>query len=272
MGPRRGSAASLLGALVAVTAVLLVLLALRNTAETRVADLAGALPLGWAFAAGVVSSVNPCGFFLLPAYLSYQLGSAEAAFQTAPVTRRAVRAMALAAAATAGFVAVMGLIGALVAGPGATLVGLFPYAGVTIGAALGALGLWMLVTGRTVGIAVVQRVAVAPRRHLGNVFLFGVAYALGSLSCTLPVFLLVVGGVLATGQGIIAGLGQFISYALGMGTILVAVTLGTALLRGVVVDRLCRLAPHVHRASALFLLGAGLYLIAYWVWLSGTVR
>lgn len=261
----RGSAAHFLVLLLAVAGALLVLLALRDAAEARVADLAGALPFGWAFAAGMVSSVNPCGFFLLPAYLSFQLGTAEAAFQTVSVARRTARALTVGAAATAGFTAVMAAVGALVSGAGVALVGLFPYAGAAIGAALGGLGLWMLATGRTVGLAAARRVAVTPQRHLGNVFLFGMVYGLGSLSCTLPVFLLVVGSVLATGGGILAGLGQFISYALGMGAILIAVTLGTALFRGAVVDRLRRLAPHVDRASALFLVGAGLYLIAYWV-------
>lgn len=53
---------------------------------------------------------------------------------------------------------------------------------------------------------------------------------------------------------------------------LLAPTVGNALFRGAVVDRLRRLAPHVDRASALSLLGAGLYLSVYWVWLSDAVR
>lgn len=28
----------------------------------------------WAFAAGSVAALNPCGFAVLPAYLAYQLG------------------------------------------------------------------------------------------------------------------------------------------------------------------------------------------------------
>jgi hypothetical protein len=31
-------------------------------------------PLGYAFVAGMIASVNPCGFMLLPAYLGYYLG------------------------------------------------------------------------------------------------------------------------------------------------------------------------------------------------------
>ena len=32
-------------------------------------------PLGFAFAAGMVSTVNPCGFAMLPAYLGLYIGS-----------------------------------------------------------------------------------------------------------------------------------------------------------------------------------------------------
>ena len=31
-------------------------------------------PLGLAFAAGLVATINPCGFAMLPAYLSFFLG------------------------------------------------------------------------------------------------------------------------------------------------------------------------------------------------------
>jgi cytochrome c biogenesis protein CcdA len=96
------------------------------------------------------------------------------------------------------------------------------------------------------------------------VFLFGIAYAVGSLSCTLPVFLVVVGSALAT-QGFIASLGQFLAYALGMGLVLIAVTVGAAMFRGTVARWLRSAIPYVHRMSALFLLGAGAYLIYYWV-------
>ena len=32
---------------------------------------------GYAFAAGMLATLNPCGFTLLPAYLSYYLGRAD---------------------------------------------------------------------------------------------------------------------------------------------------------------------------------------------------
>ncbi|MGH2453813.1 MAG: cytochrome c biogenesis CcdA family protein [bacterium] len=244
--------------------------AVRDRAETAVADLAALLPLGWAFAAGMVSSVNPCGFFILPAYLSYQLGTEEAEFSSSSVLARMGKSLILGASATAGFVVIMGVIGSLIAAGGGGLVRLFPAGGLAIGVALAALGAWLVVTRRSLSIAAAKRVMVAPRRNLGNVFLFGIAYAIGSVSCTLPVFLLVVGSALAAG-GFSASLGQFLSYALGMGTILVVVTVGTAFLRGGLIRSLRRVQPSVDRVGAFFLLGAGLYLVYYWLWGAGAI-
>ncbi len=252
-----------------IAALFVLLIAARNRAEPVVADLATLLPFGWAFAAGMVSSVNPCGFFMLPAYLSYQLGTEEAGFYTTSPLRRGVKALALGLVATAGFIVVAGIVGTIVAAGGRQLVQVFPYAGVAVGVLLAALGFWLLLTGRTFGIAAAHRAVVTPRRNLRNVFLFGMAYAVGSLSCTLPIFLLVVGTSLAS-RGLTDAFAQFISYALGMGSILVAVTIGAALFRGSVARFLRLVTPYVHRMSALLLVGAGFYLIAYWLWLSGS--
>ncbi len=46
--------------------------------STSVLGSVGALaPLGFAFAAGMAATVNPCGFAMLPAYLDLYMGSGE---------------------------------------------------------------------------------------------------------------------------------------------------------------------------------------------------
>lgn len=254
-----------------VVAALLALLAfIRNGVEATVANFAAALPFGYAFAAGMVASVNPCGFFMLPAYLSYQLGTTDEGFYALSPLKRGGMALGVGLTATSGFLAIMAFVGSIIAAGGQRLVHAFPYAGVTIGGILTMLGVWLLLTGRSFGIEAAKRVTITPRRSARNVFLFGVAYAAGSLSCTLPVFLLVVGSSLAT-RGFVGSFGQFISYALGMGSILVAVTIGAAIFQGTVARSLRRALPYVNRISALFLIGAGLYLVFYWVRLSRSI-
>ena len=251
-----------------VTGLLAVMIGLRDGIEAAVAQVVGWLPVGYAFAAGMVASVNPCGFMMLPSYVSYQLGIHEEDYAAQPAYKRAAKALAVGLAATTGFLAVLALAGGIIAAGGRWLIGVFPYAGVAVGGLMVLGGLYLLVTHRTLGIMAASRVAVTPRRNLGSAFMYGIAYASGSLSCTLPIFLVVVGSSLA-GQGLAGSFIQFISYGLGMGAILIAVTLGAALARGTLLRWLRAALPQVHRVSALFLVGAGAYLVYYWLVIAG---
>jgi cytochrome c biogenesis protein CcdA len=247
---------------------LFVMISLRDGVEAAVAGIAGWLPVGYAFAAGMVASVNPCGFLMLPTYLSYHLGTQEEGYYDQPAGRRLLKALALGLVATTGFLVILATVGIIISAGGQWLIRVFPYAGVAIGAAMALLGLWLLVTHRSLGIMAASRVTVSPQRNLRNVFLFGIAYATGSLSCTLPIFLVVVGSSLAS-QGLVNSFVQFIGYGLGMGAILIAVTIGAALFQGTVARGLRAAMPYVHRMSALFLVGAGAYLVYYWLFIAG---
>ncbi|MFQ5613611.1 MAG: cytochrome c biogenesis CcdA family protein [Anaerolineae bacterium] len=267
---RLGIVASFAIPAVLVTGILFLLLNLQFGAEAAMANLARVLPVGFAFAAGMVASVNPCGFFMLPSYISYHLGAEETDFYERSTAQRVGRALLLGIVATGGFIVVFAIAGGAISAGGRLLITVFPYAGVVIGVVMIGLGLYLLVTRRTLGIMAASRVTVGRNRNLSNVFLYGIAYAVGSLSCTLPIFLVVVGSSLAS-QGLAGSFGQFISYALGMGTILVAVTVGAALFRGAVAKWLKSAIPHVHRASSMFLIGAGGYLIYYWVFFADAI-
>ncbi|NIN95805.1 MAG: cytochrome c biogenesis protein CcdA, partial [Anaerolineae bacterium] len=138
------------------------------------------------------------------------------------------------------------------------------------GAAMIGVGVWLLATHRTLGFVAGKQVSVDPQRSLGNAFVFGVVYAVASLSCTLPIFLAVVGGSLVSGN-LVSSLGQFIGYALGMGVVIFIVTIGAAVARRAMARWLRALTPFVHRLSAMFLIGAGIYLIYYWLFVGGLV-
>jgi len=250
---------------IVVVGLLFLLISFRGGIEAAVANLALLLPVGYAFAAGMVASVNPCGILMLPTYVFHQLGSGEASSST---TSQALRALLIAAVVTLGFIAIFAAAGSLIAAGGQWLVASFPYTGLLLGMAMIGLGIWLLVTRRTLGILVARRLTVSPQRNLKNAFLFGIAYAVGSLSCTLPIFLSVVGSALAT-RGALFSLGQFLGYALGMGTIIFVVTIGAALFRRATDRWLQLLTRRVHRLSAMFLIGAGAYLIYYWVFQAG---
>lgn len=247
---------------VLVIGLLVLLVSVRTRLEEAVSNLASLLPVGYAFAAGMVASVNPCGALMLPSYIFFQLGVDEEDPRSTP--EQVLKALRIAVATTVGFAVIFGAVGVAVSGGGRWLTTIFPYAGLLIGAAMVGLGLWLLASHRSLGILAAGRVSVTPERTLWNMFLFGIAYGTSSLSCTLPIFLVVVGSALGSGTLLIS-LAQFMGYALGMGTVLAVITIGTALFREAMERWLRRLMPYVHRVSALFLVGAGIYLIIYWL-------
>ncbi len=219
------------------------------------------LPLAYAFAAGLAASVNPCGFMMLPAFAAYRLGVQEGPRPLAPTLLAAAQ---LALVATVGFVVVFAATGVVLGLGGRALLASFPWAGLGVGVILAALGVWLLVGGRSLGLAAVRRVQFRPRGGILGTFLFGIGYAVASLGCTLPIFLVVVGGALSS-DGLVPALATFVSYALGMGAVLTAVALATALSKGLLVRGLKAVAPYAERIGALMLIGVGLYLIAYWL-------
>ncbi len=229
-------------------------------------SLSGALPLGLAFGAGMVAAVNPCGFAMLPAYLSLYLGANEEDFAKRSSLMRLLSALLVGATVSSGFVLLFAASGLAISAGGSALLALMPALGTVIGAALILIGLWML-AGRTLYTGVFERLASRVGDpgavSMRGFFLFGLAYGAASLSCTLPVFLAVIGSSLATG-GVLAGAGQFLGFGLGMAAVLMVLTLALAFFKQGLVKWLRRAVPYVQLASAVLLVLAGAYIIYYW--------
>lgn len=250
-----------------VVAILFLLISFRGGIEAGVADLATLLPVGYAFAAGMVASANPCGILMLTSYAFRQMRGEREEVSTA---RRALWGLLVSGVVTLGFVAIFAVVGGAITAGGRWLVDVFPYAGLVIGLGMAALGVWLLATRRTLGIVAAKGITVSPSRSLGNAFLFGVTYAVASLSCTLPIFLVVAGSALAS-QDLWGAFGQFVGYALGMGSVILIVIVGTALFRRAMARWLRALTPTIHRLSAMFLIGAGAYLVYTWISQAGLI-
>jgi cytochrome c biogenesis protein CcdA len=203
---------------------------------------------------------------MLPAYLSLYLGTEEAGFEKRSALGRALRAVLIGIVVSLGFVLLFGLAGVIVAAGGSVILGIMPWVGTVIGAVLVLMGLWML-AGRTLYTGLFERLAgrIGDPKAMSvrGFFLFGLAYGLASLSCTLPVFLAVMGGGLAAGS-FASGAGRFVSYGLGMASVLLVLTLALALFKGGVISRLRRVTPYVQPISAALLVLAGAYIIFYW--------
>lgn len=217
--------------------------------------------LGFALAAGALATVNPCGFVMLPALVAVQL---QRATGSAEHDRAALvlRGVAFGLQATAGFLLVFGLLG-LVVGLGArSFVRVFPFGGLLVGIVLLAIGLWSLFLRRPLPIPGLARRPFG--QQVSGGIAFGAAYAVASLSCTLPIFLAVVGGTLLA-EGFGAAIVPLAGYSVGMGGVLLAVTLATALSAGAVIRALRAAMPFVETAGAVLLLAIGGYLVVYWL-------
>ena len=230
-------------------------------------SLTGALPVGLAFGAGMIAAVNPCGFAMLPAYLSLYLGAEESDFGKRSSWARLLRALLVGAVVSSGFVLLFAAAGLAISAGGTALLAVMPALGIVIGGILVLIGLWML-AGRTLYTGVFERLAGRigdpGTVSIRGFFLFGLAYGAASLSCTLPVFLAVIGSSLATG-GVLAGAGQFVSFGLGMAVVLMLLTLALAFFKQGLVKWLRAAVPYVQTASAVLLVLAGAYIIYYWL-------
>jgi cytochrome c biogenesis protein CcdA len=165
---------------------------------------------------------------------------------------------------TAGFVAVFGLFG-LVLAPAAGLVQRnVPWFTIGFGLLLAVLGGW-LVAGRRIP-ALPWKVSRAPvlTRSWGSMALFGAAYALASLSCTIGPFLAIVVSSMRAGSAVV-GVGLFLAYALGMGLVVGTLALAVALARVSLVRRLRRAATGLSRAGGALLVITGGY-VAWYGW------
>ena len=234
--------------------------------EVFVANLASLLPFGYAFGAGMVTTVSPCGIAMLPAYVSLYLGAKEEGFWTKSSLQRGTRALTMSGVVTLGFVVFFGIMGAILSLGGQFLLTYIPWMAVIIGVALILLGIYLLVGGHfytSLPARLAGRLGKKGDLGIKGFLIFGIAYGIAALSCTLPIFLVVVGSALAT-KGFTSGLLQFVSFALGMGFVIAIVTIGSTLFKETVNRWLHYLVPAVARFSGLLLIFAGGYILYFW--------
>ena len=205
-----------------------------------------------AFVAGLVATVNPCGFAMLPAYLSFFLGADNDAKRTGRSALRIAGVMTLA------FLAVFGTAGLLLSAGLHLIVRAIPWLALVVGVAMLGLGVYVF-RGGALSLATPGRGRINRR----SVFLFGVSYAVASLSCTLPIFLSLIVGSIATTSPVQA-VGLFLVYGLGLSLVIAAITLGLAAGQ----DRIVRVIRGASRwmapTSGVILIVSGLFIVWYW--------
>ena len=229
----------------------------------------GWLPFGFAFLLGMLAAVNPCGFVMLPAYLTLYIGDETEDPRTGirGLIGRSSRALYISLTMGLGFVVLFGAAGLIVGLSQEAVRVALPWIGFIMGFLIAALGAYILAGGKLyTGFAqrMADRVGDPRVASLQGYFLFGISYALASLSCTLPLFLSVITSSFSRG-GLVYGSLQFVLYAAGMTFLLLLVTLAIASAKSAVVTHLRRIMPYLNAVSATVLIIVGAYLVFYWL-------
>jgi cytochrome c-type biogenesis protein len=218
--------------------------------------------LGFALAAGLIAALNPCGFAMLPAYLTLVVvgEDPDARGRAAAVTR----ALAATAAMALGFLVVFGTFGLVIAPLAASVQRYLPAVTVVIGLGLVVLGVLML-TGREPTLLLPKPGRGAPTARLRSMFGYGLAYAVASLSCTIGPFLAVTSATFRRGS-VVDGVLAYLVYGLGMALVVGVLATAVALAGTTVLTGARRLLPQVNRIGGGLLVLVGLYVGYYGVY------
>lgn len=216
--------------------------------------------LALAFAAGMVAPVNPCGFALLPAWITLSTGDAH----THALPARLARALYAGLALTIGFAGTLVVVGLVVSAGAHVIIDAAPWLGLIVGVVLLLLGLVML-TGHSLGLRLPGRVVrpVSGGHGIGRSVAYGVGFAAASLSCTFGVLLAVIAQAQATATytGLLV---VFAVYAAGSATILLLLAVATAVAGTALTRRAATLARFGPKVTAIVLVLTGAYLAWYW--------
>ena len=221
--------------------------------------IAGSDRLWLSFGSGLLAAVNPCGFVLLPTYLMYFLGvSGRPGTQRAPVRR----ALLVSAALSAGFMTVFVIVGGISRLFTNWLNQNAKYVGLLIGLALVILGIAMLF-GYRLPFSTPKLETGKRDQTIVSMYVFGLAYAIASIGCTIGPFSATVLGTIDT-DGFFQGIVAIVLYGVAMSLLITTLTVTLAVAQGGLLKSLRSGMKYVETASAIVMIVSGLYLSWYW--------
>lgn len=214
-------------------------------------------PLAFALASGMVAAVNPCGFAMLPAYVGFFLGRDRASGSAGAVAR----AVPVSAAVTAGFITVFGVVGIALRSVSSTVQEYAPWATIVIGVGLTAFGV-ATTAGFQPNVTLPKLGKGGRTGGLGSMYLYGVSYAVASLTCTIGLFISTIVNSFSR-TDFVSGVAILVTYALGMGFVITALTVATALAQDSVVRALRSGMRHATRVGGVLMVAMGAYVTWY---------
>jgi len=221
--------------------------------------MSSAQDLSLVFAAGVFATFNPCGFAMLPAYMTMLVNSSTK--QVTP-TQLALRAIQFASLMSLGVISVFAVFAAVIFPISTSVQKYLPIVTITIGVLLIALGAATLL-GRAIFLKKLWSPNTAPSTRLKSLYLYGVTFALGSVSCTIGPLLAATSKTL--NLGLIATLRTYLFYALGMSITIMVIAL-IALFSQATLGKVRNSIRIIEIISSVFLIAIGFYLIIFGIY------
>lgn len=216
-------------------------------------------PLALALTAGMIGAINPCAFSLLPAYIGLFVGANDL---DSTLDRRLIRAAESAIGVTTGFVAVFVVLGVLLDSIADRFREDLPWVTIAVGALLALAGVATLF-GHGLRVTLPTLPATRHRGAAGMV-IYGAIYALASLSCTIGPFLAIT--AVAMDRSVTSGLATYVSYALGMGVVILVIAAASALTRPRPIAQLRRLSRYAGLLGGILMILSGAYAMWYGRW------
>jgi len=206
----------------------------------------------WPFTAGVFVLLSPCGYALIPGYISYHLG-AEVTFS------RAIKGGIISTIGLIAVFSILGFMSLLVSGvirPYLTLLVFF--------SAIVMISFGVLITIGFNFKSTYFQIGVPDKRGMMGFFVFGIAYGLGAAGCTSPIFFTVILSAVIN-SGTFGGLLSFIAYAFGVGIPLMITSIFVATAKRSLLSKINSITPKLHKFSGITMILVGVYLIYYYL-------
>ena len=204
-----------------------------------------------AFTSGIFAFFTPCSVALIPGYVGYLVRADKGSNTWRGIEVGLISAFGL-------LTVFMGL-GLLISLFGNFIAPYIFWVGVVSGTGLVILGLYLL-TGRSFRLSIPH--ATSNQHGVKGYYLFGATYALASLSCTLPVFLLIMSQALSSG-GTQSSLTVFFVYSLTAASFMALTAFGAITSKDLVEKYLRKALPVITKASPILIIFAGVYLIYF---------
>lgn len=227
------------------------------------------LQLSFAFSAGIAAALNPCGVAILPSYISYFLArkKEDNDSKCIVVNGKTLGGAAAGLAMTAGFFTVFGIFGLIFSFFGRSAISVVsPWLSLAVGTGLVLLG---ISTFRGRKILQLDFAGLSSRLErkgergcLKPFYFYGLGYALASVGCTLPIFLMVISQSLISGSYLLSLL-VFFSYVAGMGLVVTGISIAARYFREALSRWLNTLLPYMGKVGGTIIISAGSYLIYY---------